>query len=58
MGGEIRFGGGADMRVIFEGGHLVEELVNVRDVGGNGEADSGEQRRAGGWRRSGGVHYC
>lgn len=46
IGGERRFSGGEEMSEAFEDGHLVNELVNVRDIGGGGETDSGEERVA------------
>ena len=39
---ERSFGGREEMSEAFEDGHLVNELVNVRDIGGSGETDTGE----------------
>lgn len=44
--GERRFSGGEEMSEALVDGHLVDELVNVRDIGSDGETDSGEQRGA------------
>lgn len=43
-GGEGGFSGGEEVGEAFEDGHLVDEFVHVRDVGGSGEADAGEKR--------------
>lgn len=45
-GGEGGLRGGELVREVLEDGPLVDELVDVRDVGGSGEADAGEQRVA------------
>lgn len=45
-GGEGGLGGDAVLRQAFEDGHLVDELVDVGDVGGLGQPDSGEERVA------------
>lgn len=58
-GGERGFGGGEEVGEAFEDGHLMDELVDVRDVQGGGETDAGEERvthwgglrQYGGWSR-------
>lgn len=45
-GGEGGLGGDALLLEAFEDGHLVDELVDVGDVGGLGQAGSGEERVA------------
>ena len=46
IGGERRLSGGEEMSEALVNGHLVDEVVNVRDIGRDGETDSGEQRSA------------
>lgn len=47
-GGEGGLGGGEEVGEAFEDGHLVDELVDVGNIGRGGEADAGEER--GGFR--------
>ncbi|PON32068.1 hypothetical protein PanWU01x14_364430 [Parasponia andersonii] len=58
---ERGLGGGEEVGEALEDGHLVDQLVDLGDVGGLGQADPGEDRVAhwgrplrhgGGWRRS------
>lgn len=42
-GGEGGFGGGEEVGETFEDGHLVDQFVDVGDVGGSGETDAGEE---------------
>lgn len=44
--GERGFGGGEEVGEALEDGHLVDEFVDVGDVGFDGEADSDEERVA------------
>lgn len=42
-GGEGGFRGGEEFGELLEDGHLVDEFVDVGDVGGGGQADAGEE---------------
>jgi len=52
-GGQGGLGGGEEVGQAFEDGHLVDEFVDVGNIGGGGQADAREELVAqrGGFRR-------
>jgi len=42
-GGQGELGGGEEVGEAFEDGHLVDEFVDVGNVGGGGQADAREE---------------